>query len=243
VLALGAVSSRRLRRAREAAITARLPIEVSRLRLGLREALRDVHASRERLVEAGARERRRLERDLHDGAQQQIVAVGMRLRRLQSRFAGHAPEYAELDDAVASLEETIGELRRLANGVRPSRLDEGLPTALRALVTGSPVPVQLRASEVDADDTVRSTVYFVVAEAYANTLKHANAHCVSITLTQEDGVIRVVVRDDGVGGARTPLTAVDDRVASIGGRLVVQSPPGEVTTVTVEIPNAHRRRG
>ena len=107
VLALGAVSARRLRRAREAAVTARLPIEVSRLRLGLREALRDVQASRERLVEAGARERRRLERDLHDGAQQQIVAVGMRLRRLQSRFAPDAVEHAELDTAVASLEECM----------------------------------------------------------------------------------------------------------------------------------------
>ncbi len=241
-LALGAVSTRRLRRAREAAITARLPIEVSRLRLGLREALRDVEASRERLVEAGARERRRLERDLHDGAQQQIVAVGMRLRRLQSRFPQSAPEYSELDTAVAALEETIGELRRLANGVRPRRLDEGLAVALSALVAGSPVPVQLKASDVDADDTVQSTVYYVVAEAYANTLKHARAHDLSITVTDEAEVVRVVVHDNGIGGAHAPLTAVRDRVSSIGGHLVVHSPPGEGTTVTVEIPNAHRRR-
>jgi signal transduction histidine kinase len=245
VIVLGVTSARRLRRAREAALQARLPIEVSRLRLELRLALRDVEASRERLMRATADERRRLERDLHDGAQQQIVAVGMRLRSLQRGFAGQSREFAELDTAVESLEATIAELRRLAHGVRPSQLDDGLPAALKALVAHSPVPVDLAVEDVTATpaDLTATTLYFVVAEAYANALKHANAGHIAIAVRHHHDSLLVEVSDDGVGGADTDLPAVRDRVASIGGTVRVHSPHDGGTTITAEIPDAHRRRG
>lgn len=243
VIVLGITSARRLRRAREAALLARLPIEVSRLRIELRMALRDAEASRERLVRATADERRRLERDLHDGAQQQIVAVGMRLRSLQRGLAGQSREFAELDVAVESLEATIAELRRLAHGIRPSQLDDGLPAALRALVAHSPVPTDLTAADLTVADLIATTVYFVVAEAHANALKHAGASRIAIAVRQHREGLLVEVSDDGVGGADTDLPAVRDRVASVGGRVHVHSPRQGGTTITAEIPDAHRRCG
>lgn len=237
LLALGSVSARRLRRAREAVVEAGLPIEVSRLQLHLRDALREVSASRERMLHATAEERRKLERDLHDGAQQRIVAVGMRLRSLQRKLRGEA--VTELDLAVESLEATIAELRRLANGVRPGLLDDGLAVALQALVAGSPIPVDLAVDDVRPSDPVATTVYYLVAEAYANALKHADADRVGIAVTSSAGSLRVLVADDGVGGVDTDLPAVRDRVAAVGGTLEVRSPPGGGTVVTVEIVDAH----
>ncbi|HEU4421768.1 MAG TPA: histidine kinase, partial [Pilimelia sp.] len=193
VILLGAPSARRLRRAREAALAARLPIEVSRLRLELRQALDDVNSSRARMVEASVAERRQLERDLHDGAQQQIVAAGMRLRSLQRRLPAASAEHAEVDAAVEALEATIAELRRLAHGLRPSRLDDGLAAALRVLVAGAPVPVRLSVGDIDTADVVATTAYFVVAEAYANALKHARATAISIAVTDVDGRLRIEV--------------------------------------------------
>jgi signal transduction histidine kinase len=117
MIVLGTPSSRRRRQAQDAALKARFPIEVERLRIELRRALEDVRSSRSRLLVASTIEPRRLERDLHDGAQQQIVAVGMRLRSLQRHLAPSAPAYLELDLAVAALESTVAELRQLAHGV------------------------------------------------------------------------------------------------------------------------------
>ena len=219
-----------------------LPIEVSRLRLELTAALDDVRASRARLLQATAEERRRLERDLHDGAQQQIVAVGMRLRSLQRRFDPGSTEHRELDIGVEALEATVVELRRLARGIRPSGLDDGLHAALNALVAGSPVPVALSVADVQTSDVVATTVYFVVAEAYANALKHAGADAVIIKVAEDAATLRVEVSDDGVGGATADLAAVRDRVASVGGTVSVHSPPGLGTRIRVEIPDAHRRR-
>lgn len=167
VLALGSGSARRLRRAREVAVEARLPIEVSRLRLELRAALDDVRASRSRLAQAGERERRRLERDLHDGAQQQILAIGMQLRSVQRRLGPSDGPHGDLDRAVEALEATVGELHRLAHGVRPTRPDNGLAPALRALVRDSPLPVDLDVADVEVSDLVGATVYFVVAHLAA----------------------------------------------------------------------------
>ena len=243
VIVLGAPTARRLRRARDVARAARLPIEVSRLRLQLREALRDVSSSRARLVEVTSAERRRLERDLHDGAQQQIVAVGMRLRSVQRRLPFDSPEHADVDAAVESLEATIAELRRLAHGVRPSGLDDGLAAALQALVSDAPLPVQLSVAEQATSDVVASTAYFVVAEAYANALKHARAKTLSIMVGGDDRRLSIEVADDGVGGAAGGLVSVRDRIASLGGELTVVSPAGAGTRVLVEIPDAHRRRG
>ncbi|WP_344651611.1 sensor histidine kinase [Cryptosporangium japonicum] len=240
VLALGTVSARRLRRAREAAVEARLPIEVARLQLQLRDALREVSASRLRLLEATAAERRKLERDLHDGAQQRIVAVGMRLRSLQRTVAPAASR--ELDVAVESLEATIAELRRLAQGIRPSLLDDGLPVALRALVADSPIPVELAVADVPASDAVATSVYYLVAEAFANALKHAGAGRVRIAVSGDPDRLRVEVADDGVGGATADLPSVRDRIAAVGGTLEVHSPPGDGTTVIVEIARARTGR-
>ncbi|WP_165488390.1 sensor histidine kinase [Actinomadura formosensis] len=234
-IVLGTVSARRLRLAGHAAVQARLPIEVTRLRLELR-------AGRARMLAASAEERRQLERDLHDGAQQQIVAAGMRLRSLQRRFPGGSPEHRDLDAVVEALEATIAELRRLAHGIRPARLDDGLAAALHALVAAGPVPVRLSVPpDVRVGEVVATTAYFVVSEVYANALKHASAGTVTIDVADTAGVLRIVVSDDGVGGARGGLTSVRDRVTSVGGEMSVSSPPGGGTLVEVRIPHAHRR--
>ncbi len=208
-------------------------------------ALRDVQASRARLVESAARERRSLERDLHDGAQQQIVSVGMRLRSVQRTLDPDGPQYAELEIAVGALEATIEELRRLAHGLRPSRLDDGLQAALGALVATAPVPVDVQVTGVDVTgELVTTTAYFVAAEAYTNALKHAGADGITIAVWMADHnhTLCVEVVDNGTGGAGGDLVSVQDRVAPLGGTVTVDSPPGAGTRVRVEIPDAHRGR-
>lgn len=241
VIVLGRTSVRRLRRAREAAVMAGLPIEVSRLRLELRTALEDVRRSRTRLVLASAEERRRLEQDLHDGAQQQLVAAGMRLRSVQRRLVSGSTEHRDLDGVVEALEASIAELRRLAHGIRPSRLDDGLSGALQSLVEDSPVPARLTVADIEVSEMVATTVYFVVSEAYANVLKHAHAHELVINVAHDDDELVVEIRDDGVGGATGGMTSVSDRVASAGGEMSVRSVRGEGTTVKAVIPCADRR--
>lgn len=242
VLFLGRPSARRRRLAIAATTAARLPIEMSRLRLELRSTLADVTSSRSRLVTAVTEERRRLERDLHDGAQQSIVAVGMRLRSIQRRLPSDEAAREELDGAVEALEHTVAELRRIAHGVRPSRLDDGLTVALRALSVVTPVPLDVSVCELPTDggknDTLVTTAYFVVAEAVANAWKHAQADHVVVRVEEIEGTdgtgLRVEVCDDGVGGVEpsTSLIALRDRVASVGGRLDVVSPVGGGTRVT-----------
>jgi signal transduction histidine kinase len=237
LILLGRDTARQQRRAREAALAVRLPIEVSRLRLELRSALNDARASRARLVEAATEERRRLERDLHDGAQQGIVAVGMRLRSVQGRLGSHDPSYADLDAAVLALETVVGELRRLAHGIRPGRLDDGLDVAIRQLAGTSPIPVAVQMEPVEVSDTVATTAYYVVAESLANTLKHAHAHSARVSIVQDHDLLTVEVHDDGRGGAASGsgLGALRDRVAALGGRLSVTSPAGVGTTVRAEL--------
>ncbi|MFD7156569.1 sensor histidine kinase [Kribbella sp. NPDC059898] len=239
-LVLGTTSARRIRRAREAAVEARLPIEVSRLRLELREALAEVRTSRARLMDEVTAERLRLERDLHDGAQQRLVAIGMRLRSVQYQLAPGDPAYRELDEVVETVEHTVAELRRIAHGVRPSRLDDGLAVALRHLVADSTLPVDLVVPEVEVGESAATAVYFTVGEAITNALKHARATRLSVSVGVSGQVLRAVVRDDGVGGAREGfgLTSLRDRVASVGGAFTVDSPPGAGTAITVEIPCA-----
>ena len=233
LLRLGRTSLRRVRRAREAAVEARLAIDVSRLRLELRQALDDARSSRLRLVEAATTERLRLERDLHDGAQQQIVAVGMRLRSVQRRHPVDDPTHDELDLAVNTLESIVDELRRLAHGMRPGMLDDGLEVALHSLVANSPIPVQVEVGETSASEVSITTAYFVVAEALANALKHANASCVHVRVRSINGLLDVEVRDDGNGMAGTGfgLTALQDRVAALDGRFTIESVPGRGTQI------------
>src|SRR5262249_8993509 len=121
------------------------------------------------------------------------------------------------------------------------RLDDGLPAALGILVAGAPVPVRLSVTATPVGDTVATTAYFVVAEAYTNALKHAQAGAIDITVADAGTSLRIEVADDGVGGANGGLTSVRDRVASLGGDVRVVSPPGAGTRVVVEIPDAHRR--
>jgi signal transduction histidine kinase len=236
-LVLGKSTARRRRRAREVAVEARLPIEVSRLRVELRRALDDAQSSRSRLVEAVADERRRLERDLHDGAQQRILAVGMRLRSVQRTLPAGGPTHAELDAAVNALEATVAELRRLAHGIRPSRLDEGLDAAINDLVRDCPIPVDLAVERAAVSEAAATTAYFVVAECLANALKHAGASRVGVTVARAGEGLTVQVADDGRGGAEAGfgLTALRDRVTALGGRLDIVSPVGAGTTVRAEV--------
>jgi signal transduction histidine kinase len=185
-------------------------------------------------------ERQWLERDLHDGAQQQLVAMGMRLRSLQYQLEPGTPAYREIDEVVETVEGTVAELRRIAHGVRPSRLDDGLAVALRRLVADSSVPVDLVVPDLEVGEGVATAVYFTVGEAIANTLKHARATRISIEVGMVEQRLRVLVRDDGVGGAKEGfgLTSLRDRVASVGGEFTMESPPGAGTSIRAEIPCA-----
>lgn len=233
LLLLGPSTPRRRRTAEELAREARLPIEVSRLRLQLRGALDDARAGRARLVEGVAEERRRLERDLHDGAQQQIVAVGMRLRSVQRHLAPDDAPHHELDQAVTALEATVAELRRMAHGIRPGRLDDGLEVAIRSLVGASPIPVEITMEIPEVSEVMATTAYFVVAEGLANTLKHAQAGVASIEVLACGAGLSVELVDDGIGGARPGfgLTALKDRVTALGGQVDIISPTGAGTRI------------
>jgi signal transduction histidine kinase len=215
---------------------ARLALEVARLRAELRSALVDVRSSRSRLVRAGDEERRRLERDLHDGAQQRLIALGMALRHAEHGLGPDDPQRRVLDDAVGELGRAVEDLRGLAHGLRPRELDAGLPAALRALLASTPVPLDLHVTADALSDEAATTAYYVVAEAVTNALKHAQPTRLGVDVTADGTSLRVTVRDDGVGGAdpsapNSGLVGLADRVAAIGGNLAVSSPPGQGTTI------------
>lgn len=224
------LSARSRRRAAELAQLAWVPIEVSRLRLALHGALEDVRAGSARLAEATTAERRRLERDLHDGAQQHLVAIGMRLRSMQ-RGLPDEPS-AEIDRAVTELETTVAELRHLAQGIRPSRLDDGLPAALDSMGSTVPLPFDLLLNGLPPLDETRSlTAYLVVSEAVANILKHAQATRIRVTLGQDGESLTLLIEDDGVGVPDdVDIRSLRDRVQSIGGILdIVNNRDGGTT--------------
>lgn len=231
----GQHSSRQLRRTRELLAEARMPIEVARLQLQLHAAFEDAQASRARIVAATAEERQRLERDLHDGAQQRIVAIGMRLRSIQRTHAISPGTDRELDTAVDALESVVVELRRLAHGIRPQGLDDGLDAAVRALAADSPIPITVEIGAAALSETVMTTAYFVIAEGLTNTLKHARATCAHISCAPTTGGHVIEVRDDGIGGVDEGLTALRDRVTALGGRLEVISPAGHGTVLRAEL--------
>jgi signal transduction histidine kinase len=241
VVGLSAASASRPAMLAEVLREAHLPLELARSRIEVRAALAETEASRARLVMAGYEERRRLERDLHDGAQQRLVAIGLSLRLAQRHLAPGVAT-ATLDEAVAELQEAVAELRRISQGVRPSGLDDGLPAALRTLVRASPVPVELRVSAERVQDAVATTAYYVAAEAVANALKHADPRRVVIEITREASMLEVCVSDDGRGGARIVpgrgLGGLADRVSASGGTLRVESSAGNGTTVRALLPCA-----
>ncbi len=225
---------------REALRRAHLPLELTRSRIALRHALSETQASRARLVEATDAERRRLERDLHDGAQQRLVAIGMSLRLAHEVADPSDPMRAVLDSAVQDLQAAVSELRALAGGVRPRGLDEGLPAAVRGLVLASPVPVDARVTAEPMPEPVATTAYYVAAEALTNALKHAGARSVAIDVALDEGELIIRVSDDGCGGATVSagsgLAGLGDRVAATGGVLHVDSCPGAGTRVEARLP-------
>jgi signal transduction histidine kinase/ketosteroid isomerase-like protein len=207
------------------------------------EARADLAASRARLVAAGDEERRRVVRDLHDGAQQRLVHTLITLKQARQALPPDAePATALLDDALGHAEQAMTELRELAHGIMPAVLTRGgLRAAVTALGSRTPVPVEIDVPSPRLPPHVEATAYFVVAEALTNVAKHARAARATVRASIDDGVLRVAVRDDGVGGARTRgsgMLGLADRVAVLGGRLVVDSPEGGGTLVAAEIPIA-----
>ena len=225
---------------REVAGRATSLVEVIRLRLELARALREVEANRARLVQIGYEERRRLERDLHDGAQQRLVSLGMAIRLAQRHLDdGTVDVQGLLDDAVAQLSTAVAELRQIAQGIRPSSLDDGLDAAVARLVQHLPVAVDVDILAGPLPDDVATTAYFVISEAVANAVKHANASRIGLRVVQQDGQVLVHVSDDGQGGATLREgSSLADRVAALGGSLAVNSPVGRGTIVEAALPCA-----
>jgi signal transduction histidine kinase len=217
-----------------------LAIEIARLRVEVRRRLAEVEESRARIVTAGYEERRRLERDLHDGAQQRLVSIGLALRHVQGQLPTPSPEAAELNATVEEVSDAIEELRELARGVRPAGLDDGLSPALRELASRSPLQTKVEATEERFEDKLETAAYFVASEALANAAKHAHASHVALSAARQNGQLVICIRDDGVGGAipseGSGLTGMTDRVAALGGSLCVESPAGHGTVVTAELP-------
>ncbi len=217
-----------------------LAIEIARLRVEVRRRLAEVEESRARIVTAGYEERRRLERDIHDGAQQRLVSIGLALRHIQVQLPARSREADELNATVGEVSDTIEELRELARGVRPAGLDDGLSTALRELASRSPLPTRVEATEERFEDRLETAAYFVASEALANAAKHARASKVTVSAARLNGTLVLRVRDDGLGGALpsqgSGLAGMSDRVAALGGTLRVDSPPGRGTVVTAELP-------
>lgn len=225
----------------EVAADAAVLTEVVRLRLELSSALRDVENSRTRLVQAALEERRRLERDLHDGAQQRLVSLGMAIRLGQRHLAdGTVDVYGLLDQAVAELGTAVAELRRLAHGVRPVGLDDGLRAALVTLTQGAPVPVRIDVEADGVPDDLATTAYFVASEAVTNAIKHADPKVIDVSVARIDGLLRVRIQDDGCGGATSRegagLAGLADRVEALGGSLRLKSEPGRGTIVEAVLP-------
>jgi PAS domain S-box-containing protein len=203
----------------------------------------ELRASRVRIVEAADAARRRIERDLHDGAQQRLVAMGLQVRVAQKRVAKDPGAAAEFLEALGrELAETSAELRELARGIHPAVLTErGLAAAVDALAGRSAVPVEV----VDVPrerlpEAVEATAYFTIAEALTNVAKYAEAALASVRVTRANGRLVVEVTDDGVGGAAAAkgsgLAGLSDRLGALDGTLSVTSPPGEGTTVRAVIP-------
>ncbi len=225
------------------AAAARMALDHSRLQAEVQAQLEQVRASRARIVEAGDAERRRLERDLHDGAQQRLVMLTLALGMARSRAAGADPELeALIETAGKEAQEALIELRELARGIHPAVLTEtGLSGAIQALAERSPVPTTIAAMPHGRfPAAIEATAYFVVCEALANVAKHSMASSAQVTIRKLPGRLVAEVSDDGAGGAQpeggSGLRGLADRVASAGGVLRVDSRPGCGTRLEADIP-------
>jgi signal transduction histidine kinase len=225
------------------AAAAGLAMQNEQLQASLRAKLEELRRSRARIVEAGLAERRRLERNLHDGAQQRLVALSLSLRIAQKQIAS-SPDRAEamVAEAQEELTRALEELRELARGIHPAVLsDRGLQAAVEALAVRSPLPV--RVVEVPGErlpEPVEAAAYFVISEALANIAKYARASEATIAVRRVNGHAEVEIADDGVGGADpgrgSGLRGLADRVGALDGSLSLDSPPGSGTTLRAEIP-------
>jgi signal transduction histidine kinase len=229
---------------RAAAATAGLALENERLGALALARLDEVRASRARVVAAGDAARRRIERNLHDGAQQYLVALYLQLRQLEAQAATASPERlaAELEAAATAAETLNQELRSLAEGIHPAVLSQsGLPGALEALAANAPGPVRVTVvPERRLPEPIEAAAWFVVSELVTNAAKYAHAGTVTVGVWPEANELHVRVADDGVGGATETasggLEGLRDRVAALAGRLEVHSPPGAGTRVDAWLP-------
>jgi PAS domain S-box-containing protein len=217
--------------------------EVHRLNAELHARLEELAASRARIVTAGDVERRRLERNLHDGAQQRLVTLSLALRLALSKLdSDPAAARAALAEACDELAVALDELRELARGLHPAVLSErGLRAAVETLAGRAPVPVEIaEVSDERLPEPVEAAAYYVIAEALTNVTKYAQASAVRVRVAASDATVVVEVSDDGVGGADpaggSGLRGLADRVEALGGSLEVVSPAGAGTFLRAEIP-------
>jgi signal transduction histidine kinase len=239
-LVLAAPTLTRVLAAEDAAVARWLLGPGRRARLTAR--IGELETTRAGVVDAAETERRRLERDLHDGAQQRLVSLAMELGRARAKFASD-PQAAEaiVGQAHEQAKEALTELRNLVRGVHPPVLsDRGLDAALSGLAALSPVPVTVRVDLAERPPaSVEAIAYFVVAEALTNVAKHAKASRVLVTVTRSGNLLNVAVSDDGIGGASVAgqgLSGLAARVAGIDGRLLVTSPDGGPTVIEAVLP-------
>jgi signal transduction histidine kinase len=231
----------------------RIAMERDRLHRDLVTKLDQLQASRRRMVSTADAERRRLERNLHDGAQQRLTSALLMLRALEAELAGDRGLTALVQRTLDELQGAIDDLREIARGLHPPLLArEGLETALRAGAARASVPVELDLRiPVRLPEPVEAAAYYVAAEAVTNTVKHARASQAWLSAVHAGPALTVVVRDDGVGGAcvecgteeATGLGGLTDRVEALGGTLVVVSPDGGGTTLTATFPIPERGLG
>jgi signal transduction histidine kinase len=226
------------------AATAAIALDDARLQAESEGRLAELRASRERIVAAGDAERRRLERNLHDGAQQRLVSVALQLRMIQSRIRAD-PELAEelVSSATEELSQSLEELRELARGIHPAVLNHGLRAALDSLASRASVATTVSFESPERlPEPVELAAYFIACEALANVAKYAQATQATVRVSRRNGLAIIEIADDGVGGADesagTGLQGLADRVAALDGTLRILSPPGGGTVVTAELPCA-----
>ena len=223
-----------------AAAGAVLALANEQLKAALRARLEELRASRKRIVEASIDARKRLERDLHDGAQQQLVSLSVDLQLLQTRITD-APTLELLETSRAKLAEALADLRELARGIHPAVLTaRGLAPALEALAQRAPLPVELTVDlSARPPASLESAAYFLVSEALTNVAKYAEASYARVLVAEADGLLTVQIEDDGIGGADpspgSGLRGLSDRIAALDGRLEIESAAGAGTRISATI--------
>jgi signal transduction histidine kinase len=219
-----------------------MTIENAQMQVELRARLEELRGSRARILQAEQSERRRLERDLHDGAQQRLIALTLELSELGDRLDGDSEIRTRIDSARQEVTASLAELRDLAHGIHPAAVsDHGLAVALESVATRATVPVEVIGATLDRmPEPVELAAFYVVCEALTNVARHAEATSAVVELERNRGVLIVEVRDDGIGGASADtgsgLRGLADRVEALGGRLQVWSPEGRGTRLRAEIP-------